>query len=122
MAEQLLRLMHFCGMPAADADLVHGAGAVVGEIIAAAEPRSVQFTGSARVAEHLAAQTRGKARSRLPACPFAPPSLSIAAAPAAAPTLPAYVNLTSKHLYLQNPSSKPLDPHPRAGLPGGRRL
>ncbi len=34
MAEQLLRLLHACGMPREDADLLHGPGPTVGAVIA----------------------------------------------------------------------------------------
>lgn len=43
-------------------DLIHGQGSVVNAIIKAAEPRAVQFTGSSRVGELLAADTRGKVK------------------------------------------------------------
>ncbi|EFJ40853.1 aldehyde dehydrogenase [Volvox carteri f. nagariensis] len=60
VAEQLLRLLHHCGMPPADVDLLHGPGATVGEVLRAAQPRSTLFTGSQRVAERLAVETHGK--------------------------------------------------------------
>ena len=60
--EQLLRLMHECGMPKEDADLIHGRGEVVSEVLQAAQPRSILFTGSSRVAEKLAADFKGKVR------------------------------------------------------------
>ncbi|GBF90904.1 aldehyde dehydrogenase [Raphidocelis subcapitata] len=58
--DQLLRLLHACGMPAGDADLLHGRGPAMGEVLAGAEPRSTLFTGSQRVAEKLAVDLRGK--------------------------------------------------------------
>lgn len=58
--EQLLRLLHHCGMPRTDADLIHGSGAVVNELLLRAQPRSTLFTGSQRVAEKLAVDMRGK--------------------------------------------------------------
>ncbi len=60
MAEQLLRLLHACGMPPTDVDLLLGPGDTMGEAIRRAEPRSTLFTGSQRVAERLAVQTHGK--------------------------------------------------------------
>lgn len=60
--DQLLRLLHACGMPAGDADLLHGRGAAMGAALAAAPPRSTLFTGSQRVAERLAVDLRGKVR------------------------------------------------------------
>ncbi len=62
VAEQLLRLLHYCGMPATDVDLLHGPGVTMGEVLRAAEPRSTLFTGSQRVAERLAVETQGKVR------------------------------------------------------------
>lgn len=58
--DQLLRLLHACGMPKGDADLLHGRGPAMGEVLAGAEPRSTLFTGSQRVAEKLAVDLRGK--------------------------------------------------------------
>ena len=64
MVEQLLRLMHHCGMPAADVDLLHGPGTTMGEVLKAAQPRNTLFTGSQRVAERLAVEMHGKVRGR----------------------------------------------------------
>eukprot|EP00878_Enallax_costatus_P045925 GHUV01055463.1.p1 GENE.GHUV01055463.1~~GHUV01055463.1.p1 ORF type:complete len:297 (+),score=65.10 GHUV01055463.1:357-1247(+) len=58
--EQLFRLLHHCGMPRTDADLVHGSGMTMNEIMLRAQPRSTLFTGSQRVAEKLAADMKGK--------------------------------------------------------------
>lgn len=58
--EQLLRLLHYCGMPRTDADLIHGHGQVVNELLLRAQPRSTLFTGSQRVADKLALDMRGK--------------------------------------------------------------
>ena len=60
MGEAFLRMLHAVGMPPADADYVHGSGAVVGELLKRARPRSTLFTGSQRVAEHLCAELNGK--------------------------------------------------------------
>ncbi len=38
VAEQLLRLLHHCGAPATDVDLVHGDGRVVNGILRAVHP------------------------------------------------------------------------------------
>ena len=55
-----VRMLHHCGMPVDDVDLIHGNGKVVGEILKTANVRSTLFTGSAKVAETLAVQLRGK--------------------------------------------------------------
>ncbi|KAJ9517976.1 hypothetical protein QJQ45_004346 [Haematococcus lacustris] len=60
VAEQLLRLLHHCGMPRTDVDLLVGPGATMGEVLAQAQPRNTLFTGSQRVAERLAVQLAGK--------------------------------------------------------------
>lgn len=58
--EQFIRLLHVCGMPKTDLDLIHSVGPVMGELVERAPLRSVQFTGSSAVAELLAQVTRGK--------------------------------------------------------------
>lgn len=58
--EQLFRLLHDCGMPPADADLLHGGGPVVGHVLQQAQPRNTLFTGSSRVAEKIAVDMHGK--------------------------------------------------------------
>lgn len=58
--EAFIRLLHSCGMPLTDVDLLHGKGPVMGELIANPVVRMTQFTGSTAVAEHLAEVTRGK--------------------------------------------------------------
>ena len=60
VAEQLLRLLHHCGMPKSDVDFMVGPGLTMNEIINKAQPRNTLFTGSQRVAEKLAADTNGK--------------------------------------------------------------
>lgn len=60
VVEQALRLLHHCGLPTGDVDFLNGEGRVMGEFLAAASPRMTQFTGSSRVAEHLAAQLHGR--------------------------------------------------------------
>eukprot|EP00955_Chlamydomonas_euryale_P014516 156123-Chlamydomonas_euryale.AAC.1 len=60
VAEQLLRMLHACGMPREDVDLLIGPGATMGHVIRRAEPRSTLFTGSQKVGELLASETNGK--------------------------------------------------------------
>ena len=55
-----VRMLHHCGMPMDDVDLIHGNGKVVGEILKTAQVRSTLFTGSAKVAELLAKELQGK--------------------------------------------------------------
>ena len=58
--EEFVRLLHHCGLPHADVDLIHGSGDTVGEILAQAKPASTLFTGSRKVAEHLAREHHGR--------------------------------------------------------------
>jgi 1-pyrroline-5-carboxylate dehydrogenase len=58
--EQFIRLLHQCGMPMEDVDLIHCGGRVMSQIIEKAPVRSLQFTGSSQVAEQLAHAVHGK--------------------------------------------------------------
>jgi 1-pyrroline-5-carboxylate dehydrogenase len=60
VVEQFVRLLHFCGAPLADVDLLHGAGPVAGAAIKAGGARSTLFTGSRAVAEKLCADLGGR--------------------------------------------------------------
>mmetsp|Transcript_5070 Transcript_5070/g.12663 ORF Transcript_5070/g.12663 Transcript_5070/m.12663 type:complete len:369 (+) Transcript_5070:120-1226(+) len=60
--EQFLRMMHYCGAPLHDVDLLQAEGPVTNELIKRAPFRLTQFTGSSTVAEHLATQTGGRVR------------------------------------------------------------
>eukprot|EP00891_Asterochloris_glomerata_P008338 jgi/Astpho2/8338/Aster-01407 len=60
VAEQFVRLLQECGMPATDVDMLHGNGKVVSEILKQADVRSTLFTGSHGVAELLAKDLKGK--------------------------------------------------------------
>ena len=60
--DQYLRLLHHCGMPKGDVDLIHCGGDAMGALIDKAPFRTTQFTGSSRVAEHIAVATAGKVR------------------------------------------------------------
>lgn len=61
--EMFVRMLHHCGMPKEDVDLIHGNGKVVGEILNKAGVRNTLFTGSSKVAETLAVQLKGKVRN-----------------------------------------------------------
>lgn len=58
--EQFIRLLHHCGMPKTDVDLLHCGGPVMGALINRTDVRSVQFTGSSGVANLLSEQRKGK--------------------------------------------------------------
>jgi 1-pyrroline-5-carboxylate dehydrogenase len=62
--EKFLTLLHLCGLPKTDVDLIHCRGSVMNELLRQGKDviRLVQFTGSSRVAEKLAILMRGKVR------------------------------------------------------------
>ncbi|CAI7785636.1 unnamed protein product, partial [Closterium sp. NIES-53] len=60
--EQALRLLHACGMPHADVDYINCDGPVMHQLLLQAQPCVTQFTGSARIAEILAKDLRGKVK------------------------------------------------------------
>lgn len=62
VAEQFMRLLHSCGMPLTDADLLHADGPTTEALLLAVRPRSTCFTGSKRVAERLACALGGRVR------------------------------------------------------------
>mmetsp|Transcript_85 Transcript_85/g.142 ORF Transcript_85/g.142 Transcript_85/m.142 type:complete len:403 (-) Transcript_85:940-2148(-) len=58
--EQVLRMLHFCGMPAKDVDFLNCDGPTMHKFLLTAKPRMTQFTGSSTVAEILARDLHGK--------------------------------------------------------------
>ena len=60
--EQWIRMLHHCGLPKEDMDFMHSEGPVIEKTLKKANVPLVQFTGSSRVAEHLAKQFAGKVR------------------------------------------------------------
>jgi 1-pyrroline-5-carboxylate dehydrogenase len=58
--EQFIRLLHACGMPMQDVDLLNGKGPVAQHVIVETPVRLTQFTGSSKVAELLSQATGGK--------------------------------------------------------------
>lgn len=58
--EEFFRLLLACGAPPGSFDLLHGRGTTMNELLLRGEPRSTLFTGSQKVAEHLAEQLKGK--------------------------------------------------------------
>src|SRR3989344_7250851 len=62
--EQFLMLLHICGLPKTDVDLIHCRGQVMNDLLRQGKNiiRLVQFTGSNQVAEDLAVLMRGKVR------------------------------------------------------------
>jgi 1-pyrroline-5-carboxylate dehydrogenase len=60
--EQFIHLLHACGMPKEDVDMLNCQGPVAEELIVNGPIRLTQFTGSTRVAEHLSQRTHGKVK------------------------------------------------------------
>ena len=60
--EQFLRLMHACGMPTEDVDLIRTTRQIMGELLEQLQPRMKLFTGSQGVAERLALQLKGRVK------------------------------------------------------------
>lgn len=62
VTEQFLRLLHICGLPKEDVDLIHCSGSVMYKLLKRARNniRLVQFTGSSEVAEALSTLVKGK--------------------------------------------------------------
>lgn len=61
-AEQFLRLLHHCGMPLEDCDLMNGGGEAIESLVRAQVFKSIQFTGSNRVAEKISEISHGRVR------------------------------------------------------------
>lgn len=60
--EQMLRLLHDCGLPAEDVDFINSDGITMNKVLMEAKPRMTLFTGSSRVAEKLAVDLSGRIR------------------------------------------------------------
>jgi 1-pyrroline-5-carboxylate dehydrogenase len=60
--EQMMRLLHYCGLPAEDVDFINSDGKTMNKILLEANPRMTLFTGSSRVAEKLALDLKGRIR------------------------------------------------------------
>ncbi|KAF1875742.1 hypothetical protein Lal_00006372 [Lupinus albus] len=58
--EQMLRLLHTCGLPVEDVDFINSDGKTMNKLLQEANPRMTLFTGSSRVAEKLAGDLKGK--------------------------------------------------------------
>ncbi|KAL0355602.1 UNVERIFIED_CONTAM: putative aldehyde dehydrogenase [Sesamum radiatum] len=58
--EQMLRLLHDCGLPVEDVDFINSDGKTMNKILLEGKPRMTLFTGSSRVAEKLAVDLKGR--------------------------------------------------------------
>ncbi|KAB2089673.1 hypothetical protein E1A91_A03G081700v1 [Gossypium mustelinum] len=57
--EQMMRLLHYCGLPAEDVDFINSDGKTMNKVLMEANPRMTLFTGSSRIAEKLAVDLKG---------------------------------------------------------------
>jgi len=62
--DQFLTLLHYCGLPMEDVDVIHCRGSVMNELLKQGKNtiRLVQFTGSSKVAEEISVIMHGKVR------------------------------------------------------------
>ncbi|KAK8560019.1 hypothetical protein V6N12_012827 [Hibiscus sabdariffa] len=60
--EQMMRLLHHCGLPAEDVDFINSDGKTMNKLLMEANPRMTLFTGSSRVAEKLAVDMKGRVK------------------------------------------------------------
>ncbi|XP_020597260.1 probable aldehyde dehydrogenase [Phalaenopsis equestris] len=60
--EQMIRLLHECGLPMEDMDFINTDGITMNKLLLEAKPRMTLFTGSSRVAEKLAGDLRGRVK------------------------------------------------------------
>ncbi|XP_076942986.1 putative aldehyde dehydrogenase [Bidens hawaiensis] len=60
--EQMLRLLHACGMPVEDVDFINSDGMNMNKLLLEANPRMTLFTGSSRIADKLAYDLNGRVK------------------------------------------------------------
>lgn len=58
--EQMLRLLHDCGLPKEDVDFINSDGFTMNNLLLEAKPAMTLFTGSSRIAEKLAYDMKGR--------------------------------------------------------------
>ncbi|XP_057951196.1 delta-1-pyrroline-5-carboxylate dehydrogenase 12A1, mitochondrial [Malania oleifera] len=60
--EQMIRLLHYCGLPVEDVDFINSDGKTMNKLLLEAKPRMTLFTGSSRVADKLAVDLKGRVK------------------------------------------------------------
>ncbi|CAD6271412.1 unnamed protein product [Miscanthus lutarioriparius] len=60
--EQMIRLLHDCGLPVEDMDFINSDGVTMNKLLLEANPKMTLFTGSSWVAEKLAADLKGRVK------------------------------------------------------------
>ncbi|XP_048443797.1 probable aldehyde dehydrogenase [Pyrus x bretschneideri] len=60
--EQMMRLLHYCGLPTEDVDFINSDGKTMNKLLLEGNPRMTLFTGSSRVADKLAGDLKGRVK------------------------------------------------------------
>ncbi|XP_048440204.1 probable aldehyde dehydrogenase [Pyrus x bretschneideri] len=60
--EQMLRLLHYCGLPTEDVDFINSDGQTMNKLLLEGNPLMTLFTGSSRVADKLAGDLKGRVK------------------------------------------------------------
>eukprot|EP00494_Astrolonche_serrata_P032659 UN32928 len=60
--EQLIRLLHHCGLEKTDIDFFHGSGSVMAHILKEGQAKMTLFTGSQNIAERLTQSLGGRVK------------------------------------------------------------
>nr|ACL13549.1 delta-1-pyrroline-5-carboxylate dehydrogenase protein [Malus domestica] len=60
--EQMMRLLHYCGLPTEDVDFINSDGQTMNKLLLEGNPRMTLFTGSSRVADKLAGDLKGRVK------------------------------------------------------------
>ncbi|GAV73826.1 Aldedh domain-containing protein [Cephalotus follicularis] len=58
--EQILRMLHYCGLPEEDVDFINSDGKTMNKLLLKANPQMTLFTGSSRIADKLAGDLKGR--------------------------------------------------------------
>ncbi|CAK4628739.1 unnamed protein product [Aphanomyces euteiches] len=61
---EALRMFHECGLPTTDVDFINSDGPVMNELLLKGHPKNTLFTGSSAVAEKLAAELKGRIKTK----------------------------------------------------------
>ncbi|XP_048431507.1 probable aldehyde dehydrogenase [Pyrus x bretschneideri] len=60
--KQMMRLLHYCGLPTEDVDFINSDGQTMNKLLLEGNPRMTLFTGSSRVADKLAGDLKGRVK------------------------------------------------------------
>ncbi|KAM1862926.1 hypothetical protein ACFX14_003324 [Malus domestica] len=60
--EQMMRLLHYCGLPTEDVDFINSDGETMNKLLLEGNPQITLFTGSSRMADELAGDLKGRVK------------------------------------------------------------